>query len=140
MSWGSVFKGFFASSNLYTWIGIVLLATSLLAGCVVAVTRAYDSIYDAGHKAGVTEQVAGYQQRLLEAQDKAMALQQELTNKAVEYGVLQAQFTALEAVTPEETIRYVRQDPKFAAARRPVDLHAQRIRQLQSLREAAAAH
>lgn len=125
--------------SVYKYGGIALGVVAILAAAIAATVAAYNSVYDSGFAAGETAIRAGYQERLLQAQDRALEMQKEIYEKSVQFTALQQQYVELEAKSPEEVIRYVRSDPKFAATRRPADLHALRVRELQSLRQTAAA-
>jgi hypothetical protein len=125
---------------VYKWLAIGLVTAVLIACSVVLVIKAVNSVYDRGVKAGQAELRAEYGERLLQAQDKALKQQQEIFSKTNDLAALQRQYAELEATSPKEVIREVRKDPAFASARRPTDLHARRVRELQSLRSAAATH
>lgn len=133
-------KAFFAGWSVYKWIGVVLLVVGFIGGVFLAVTSAYNGVFQRGYDAAVAVEKVRYQDILLQAQDKALRAQIELTKKAEEYGALKAQFDVMLTEGPKEVIRNVRQDPKFAATRRPAALHEQRVRELRQLQTAAAQH
>lgn len=131
-------KAFFAGWSVYKWLGIILMVVGLLTSCYLAITKAYNGVYQRGYDAAVAVEKARYQDILLQAQDKALSAQAKLTAKTQEYGELKAQFDVMQARGPDEVKRNVRQDPKFAAARRPAALHEQRVRELRQIQDAAA--
>lgn len=126
--------------NPYTIAGAAVLSIGLIGLSIMGVKHAYSSIYDSGYQAGELAEKARIQELILKKQDENLALQAQLTVKATEFGTLSAQFAALEAQAPQQVTKYVRQDPVFAASKRPADLHALRVRELEGLRAAAAQH
>ena len=133
-------KAFLAANKLRA-AGIILLVVVLvLSGCYVAVTRAYRSIYDAGYHAGKIEVDAQYKDAIIAHQAEQLKLQKQIMADTTRYNNLFDLYRQMEAQGPKEIVRYVREDPAFAASKRPARAHAQRVRELQSLREAAATH
>lgn len=133
-------KALFAASALWKYLGIIMLVTAFFVGMLLVVTKTYNSIYDRGHLAGTQQQLLIRQTELLKIQTAQLKMQQKLNESSRKYDLLYAQFTELEQQGPEVVIRNVRQDPAFAASRRPTALHEQRLRELESLRQAAALH
>ena len=133
-------KAFFAGNKLYFYGAIALGVIVLMSGCYVAVTHAYKSIYDSGFQSGVLNTEHKYQAAIIDGQAKQLKLQQTIMAQTERYDSLFELYRMAEQKAPAEVIKYVRQDPAFAASQRPVDLHALRVRELQSLREAAATH
>ena len=126
--------------SVYRALGAGLITIGVLALCIIGTIKAYNGIYERGVMAGTNAELARSRQLLLKAQDKVLAAQQQILEQSTQYAALQAKFEAMEAMSPKEVVRYVRSDPAFAASKRPADLHALRVRELQSLRAAAATH
>lgn len=124
--------------NPYTLGAAVLAIVVVLAASYIGVTRAYQSVFNSGVEVGRLQAATEHQAAVIQAQEKALAIQTQLLAAQTQYQTLYAQFQALEQASPKEVVRYVRQDPAFAAAKRPADLHALRVRELQQLRQAAA--
>lgn len=139
LAWAAV-KTWFAANKLWGVLAILLGSAAFLSGAYIGVTHAYMSVYNRGHDAGVIEVETRYKDRIIQYQGQQLVLQRALLQQGSKYTALMEKFSALEQTRPEEVVKYVREDPQFAAAKRPDHLQQLRVAELQSLRQAAATH
>lgn len=137
IAWTAV-KAWFKANKLWGMLAILLGSAAFLSGAYIGVTHAYMSVFNRGHDSGVVETDAKYKEKIIQYQGQQLELQRQLLQKGAEYTALMAKFDEQEQTSPKEVVKYVREDPQFAASKRPPHLQQLRVDELRSLRQAAA--